>query len=127
MTPADAIGALGKVLTNEAILANSTRIGNDLADMKALDPFNDALFARRVVALTADILRAKAAPKTHGKALEHHLAGWRRSKFPPHPEDDFRLIFRATSDGRLELLGFGHRTDPVPVYLGAKARAKSSR
>lgn len=126
MTPAEAIGALSKVLTDPAILANSRRIGNDLADMKALDPLNDALFARRVVALTADILRARAAPETHGAELQYDLTGWRRSKFPPKAFD-FRLVFRATGDGRLEILGFGHRRDPVPMYLEAATRAKRTR
>lgn len=123
MTPAEAIGELGKILTDPAILANSRRIANDLADMKALDPLNDALFTRRVRALTADILRAKAAPQTYGRELRHKLAGWRRSKFPPNALD-FRLVFRATSDGRLEVLGFGHRYEPVPMYREATARAK---
>lgn len=122
MTPADAIAELFRLLDLPSVIRNRRDMANDLAALRSSDP-DDAVFAARVVALTHEIVRALALPPSHGTALEHDLEGWRRSAFS---EDDgpahFRLVFRPVDDDNIEILGYGHRTDPDSPYYVARQR-----
>jgi hypothetical protein len=122
MTPADAIADLFILLDSPRVIRSRRDIANDLAALRSIDP-DDTVFAARVVALTHEIARALALPATHGTALEHELEGWRRSAFS---EDDgpahFRLVFRPADGDKLEILGYGHRTDPDSPYYTARQR-----
>lgn len=122
MTPADAIAELFRLLDLPSVIRSRRDMANDLAALRSIDP-DDAVFAARVVALTHEIARALALPASHGTPLEHDLEGWRRSAFS---EDDgpahFRLVFRPVDDDNIEILGYGHRTDPDSPYYVARQR-----
>lgn len=122
MTPADAIADLFRLLDSPRVMRNSRDMANDLTALRSTNP-DDAIFTARVVALINEITCALALPASHGAALKHDLEGWRRSAFG---EGDgparFRLVFRPADDDKLEILGYGHRTDPDSPYYTALKR-----
>jgi hypothetical protein len=95
----------------------------DFAQVRRAFPADDA-FTEALLAVRRAIVRAAAAPDTYGRALEHNLAGWRRSKFRSGNEEraDMRIVFKARKGGGITLLAFGHREKPESIYLAAASR-----
>lgn len=94
-------------------------------DLEALakafpDPERYATALRAILAQLRILV--KQAP---GKPMQGRYAGWRRHAFQSQQRRgaraDLRIVYRIEG-GRAEVLGFGHRHDPVDVYLRLRER-----
>lgn len=87
---------------------------------------DDADFAAAAQGTANELARALGAPRTWGIALDHDLAGWRRSAFASRRSEDadLRLIFRPREDNGIDVLMFGKRwyPDTTSIYSTAAKR-----
>ncbi|TAM74277.1 hypothetical protein EPN44_11600 [bacterium] len=126
LTPTDAKRALFVVLARGDVCSANAYVAADLTDLRLAFRNDDEAFASAVQATAQEIARALASPDSWGRGLEHDLAGWRRSAFPPYDgsEADLRLIFRAHGCHGVDVLSFGllFHPDTSSIYHLAKAR-----
>src|SRR5665213_2525125 len=85
---------------------------------------DDAEFSAAILAIAKELRIAHASPASYGVAIEHELAGWRRSKFSSTQSSDahLRIVFRPAKPSGMEVLAFGDRDFPETVYFTAKNR-----
>ncbi len=64
-----------------------------------------------------------------GKPMFGTFGGWKRHAFQSEPSiggrADVRIVYKVSDDGRIALLGFGHRYLPNDIYLRLRVRPPS--
>jgi mRNA-degrading endonuclease YafQ of YafQ-DinJ toxin-antitoxin module len=123
--PADAIREFVRELVKLPIVAQSSHVKDDIAELRRAYPQDDE-FAQALRSVTR---RLRNLRPDEGSELDHELDGWWRVKFSSGIDEqraDLRIIFRPTKDG-FELRAFGHRHDPASIYFRSLARRSRGR
>jgi hypothetical protein len=95
--------------------------------MNLAQAFPDPLEHRR--ALQATLRQLRLLPRCQpGRPMRGPaFTGWRRHAFESAPQRrgaaDLRIVYRLHEDGRVEVLGFGHRWRPAAIYARLLGRA----
>ncbi len=123
--PAEAIGALRRLLADPRIEFQRRYVGEDLADLHLAFPA-DADFTNAVLAVAQELQRAFRDPANYGVVLQHQLVALRRGAFPPLGETKavLRLVIRPIDVTRFQLIAFRHRHHPPKPYytIGQRIR-----
>lgn len=106
-------------------LINAHDVKEDLDALRAAYPDPEQHWR----AIQAIVHQMQVIPRRGpGKEMHGNYLGWTRRAFESHRQSgepaDLRIVYRVLGDGKVELLGFGHRHLPEDLYrrLGYRRR-----
>lgn len=110
------------------VLADEVHLVDDLFSLQMAFP-DGAQYEMALQEILGQLRRLQGV--VLGRAMRRRLQGWRRHAFVSGAgvlrEEDLRIVYRPQGDAGIELLGFGHRDEPVDLYRRLEKRLKPRR